>query len=53
MASADRLAEMAKLNRSIATIEIEIADVWFAAVDAGLTLAVPAIDGGRMIGLTG
>ena len=47
----DRLSELAKLDRGIAAVETELAEVWWSAVDAGLQLAVPPIDGGRLIGL--
>ena len=51
MTSAAKHAELARLQGEIATVETAIAGAFWQATDSGLSLAVPDIDGGRLIGL--
>ena len=51
MSSADRLSELAKLDRGIAATEADIASAWWQAIDAGMALDPPPVSGATLIGL--
>jgi hypothetical protein len=51
MTSSAKHADLARLQNEIAAVEGEISSTWRAAVDAGLSLAVPPVSGAVLIGL--
>ena len=52
MTIAAKHAELAKLDGEIAKVEREIADIWWQAIDAGMSLAPPEVSGATLIGLS-
>ena len=52
MTTAANHAELHRLDGEIANAEREIADVWWQAIDAGMSLAPPEVSGAVLIGLS-
>lgn len=52
MATDAKATELAKLDRQIAATEAEVASTWWAAIDGGMSLAVPEVSGAVLIGLS-
>lgn len=51
MSTADKAAELRRLDAEIAKVETEIATTFWQAVDSGMQIPVPDVHGARLIGL--